>query len=62
MGLTRISIATPNEPSWINEVPTGETVFDCRSEQASALISVDIDLRNGATIHLTTFEPVGASV
>jgi len=62
IGLSRISIVTPNEPSWINEVPTGEITFDCVSEPVAALISVDINLRNGDTIHLTAMEPVGASV
>jgi hypothetical protein len=58
IGLSRISIVTPNEPSWINEVPTGEINFDCVSEPASALISVDINLRNGDTIRLTANGPL----
>jgi hypothetical protein len=62
IGLIHIRIATPSEPSWLNEVPTGEIVFDCVSEPASALISVDINVRDGDTIHLTALEPVGASV
>ena len=59
IGLSHISIATPNEPSWLNEVPAGEITFDCVSEPVSALISVDIDLRDGATICLTANEPLG---